>query len=140
MEMQQLQYFLAVADLGSFTGAARACHVSQPALSSQVAKLEAELGGPLLERGRQGAKLSPRGEIFRLRAAEALRQLESGRMELEALSGLESGAVTLGCLPTTGAYVLPPFSRPSQKNILRSRSSFAKRVRRNCPAFSKRGI
>lgn len=108
MEMQQLQYFLAVADLGSFTGAARACHVSQPALSSQVAKLEAELGGPLLERGRQGAKLSPRGEIFRLRAAEALRQLESGRMELEALSGLESGAVTLGCLPTTGAYVLPP--------------------------------
>jgi DNA-binding transcriptional LysR family regulator len=108
MEIHQLRYFLAVAQTGSFTLAARACHVSQPSLSAQVAKLEDELGGPLLERTRQGARLTTRGEIFRARAAEALRQLESGRYEILGLDGLALGSVTLGCLPTTGAYVLPP--------------------------------
>lgn len=108
MEIQQLKYFLAIAQTGSFTAAAKACRVSQPSLSSQVAKLEAELGGPLIERSRQGARLTKRGELFRGRAAEALRQLESGRFELEELSGLKRGSVTLGCLPTTGAYLLPP--------------------------------
>jgi LysR family hydrogen peroxide-inducible transcriptional activator len=108
MEIHQLRYFLAVAQTGSFTGAAHACHVSQPSLSAQVAKLEDELGGPLLERTRQGARLTRRGELFRARAAEALRQLESGRFEIQQLDGLTAGSVTLGCLPTTGAYLLPP--------------------------------
>src|SRR5258706_15227048 len=108
MEIQQLRYFLAIAQTGSFTAAAKACHVSQPSLSSQVAKLEGELGGPLLERSRQGARLTKRGELFRPRAAEALRQLESGRHELAELSGLKRGTVTLGCMPTSGAYLLPP--------------------------------
>ena len=48
MEIHQLKYFLAIVQTGSFTAAARTCHVSQPSLSSQVAKLEDELGGPLL--------------------------------------------------------------------------------------------
>lgn len=108
MEIHQLRYFLAVAQSGSFTAAAHACYVSQPSLSAQVAKLEDELGGPLLERTRQGARLTRRGELFRTRAAEALRQLESGRFEIQQLDGLEVGSVTLGCLPTTGAYLLPP--------------------------------
>jgi LysR family transcriptional regulator, hydrogen peroxide-inducible genes activator len=107
MEIHQLRYFLAIAQHGSFTAAAEACHVSQPSLSAQVAKLEAELGGALLERSRHGSRLTPRGQVFRPRAREALSQLESGRNELEELSGLKRGEVTLGCLPTTGAYLLP---------------------------------
>jgi LysR family hydrogen peroxide-inducible transcriptional activator len=107
MELQQLRYFLALAQSGSFTAAAKISQVSQPSLSAQIAKLESELGGPLILRSRQGARLTPRGEIFRVRAAEALRQLESGRYELEELSGLRRGTVSLGCLPTTGAYLLP---------------------------------
>lgn len=108
MEIHQLRYFLAVAQTGSFTVAANICHVSQPSLSAQIAKLETELGGALIERNRQGARLTKRGEIFRGRAAEALRQLESGRFEIEQLDGLTLGSVSLGCLPTTGAYLLPP--------------------------------
>ena len=108
MEIHQLRYFLAVAQNGSFTLAAHACHVSQPSLSAQIAKLEDELGGPLLDRSRQGARLTRRGELFRSRAAEALRQLEAGRYEIHQLDGLALGSVTLGCLPTTGAYLLPP--------------------------------
>jgi DNA-binding transcriptional LysR family regulator len=108
MEIHQLRYFLAICQTGSFTGAAKLSHVSQPSLSSQVAKLEAELGGPLFERSRKGTRLTDRGERFRPRATEALRQLEQGRQELEDLGGLKGGKVSLGCLPTTGAVVLPP--------------------------------
>jgi DNA-binding transcriptional LysR family regulator len=111
MEIHQLRYFLSIAQTGSFTAAAEACHVSQPSLSAQVAKLERELGGPLFERGRHGARMTQRGEIFRVRAAEALAQLETGRRELEELTGLRRGSVALGCLPTTGAYLLPQLLR-----------------------------
>ena len=129
MELHQLRYFLAIAQHGSFTAAAEVCHVSQPSLSSQVAKLEGELGGPLFERSRQGSRLTPRGLVFRPRALEALSQLESGRSELEELSGLKRGEVTLGCLPTTGAYILPRILRsfrethPSVQVKLREESS-----------------
>lgn len=111
MEIHQLRYFLAVVQTGTFTAAAETCHVSQPSLSAQVAKLEGELGGPLLQRGRHGARLTQRGELFRPRAAEALAQLETGRRELEELAGLRRGSVALGCLPTTGAYLLPQLLR-----------------------------
>ena len=129
MELHQVRYFLAVAHTGSFTAAAEACHVSQPSLSAQVAKLEGELGGPLFERSRLGSRLTPRGLVFRPRALEALSQLESGRSELEELSGLKRGEVTLGCLPTTGAYLLPGILRafreihPSVHVKLREESS-----------------
>ena len=129
MELHQLRYFLAIAQAGSFMAASEVCHVSQPSLSAQVAKLEAELGGPLLERSRQGSRLTPRGQVFRPRALEALSQLESGRSELEELSGLKRGEVTLGCLPTTGAYILPRILRafrethPSVQVKLREESS-----------------
>lgn len=111
MEIHQLRYFLSVAESGSFTAAAEACHVSQPSLSAQIAKLESELGGPLFERGRHGARLTQTGELFRPRAAEALGQLEAGRRELAELAGLTRGSVALGCLPATGAYLLPRLLR-----------------------------
>ncbi len=129
MELRQLRYFLAVAQSGSFTVAAKTCYVSQPSLSAQIAKLESELGGPLIERNRQGARLTKSGELFRGRAAEALRQLESGRFEIEQLKGLTRGSVTLGCLPTTGAYLLPPLlkafgkAHPEIEVILREETS-----------------
>ena len=50
VEMHQLLYFVKLAQVGNFTRAAEACHVSQPTLSHQIAKLEHELGRPLFER------------------------------------------------------------------------------------------
>jgi len=108
MEIHQLRYFLAVIETGSFTAAADACHVSQPSLSIQIAKLEDEVGGPLLERNRSGARLTSRGLVFQPRATEILAQLAAARRDFEDLDGLRRGEVTLGCLPTTGAYLLPP--------------------------------
>ena len=129
MELHQLRYFLAIAQAGSFTAAAKACHVAQPSLSSQIKKLELELGGPLFERARSGARLTQRGELFKGRAGEAIRQLEAGRMEAQELSGLKRGSVTLGCMPTTGAYLLPPIlkamtqAHPEIQVILKEDSS-----------------
>lgn len=129
MELQPLRYFLAIAETGSFTAAASRCHVSQPSLSIQVAKLEAELGGPLFERGRKGARLTQRGELLRPRAAEALRQLEAAQVEADELAGLQRGSVRLGCMPSTGAYLLPPLikafdkAHPSIRLDLREESS-----------------
>jgi LysR family transcriptional regulator, hydrogen peroxide-inducible genes activator len=108
METHQLRYFLAVAQAGSFTQAARQCNVSQPSLSIQVAKLEDELGGPLFERTRKGGRLTARGETFLPRAKAILEQMESAREDAKALSGLTLGKVSLGCMPTTGAHLLPP--------------------------------
>jgi len=111
VELHQLRYFLAIVEAGSFTAAAEACHVSQPSLSIQVAKLEDELGGVLVERHRQGARLTARGHLFLPRAVEILRQIEGVRRDLDDLDGLHRGEVILGCLPTTGAYLLPPLLR-----------------------------
>ncbi|MGH7740010.1 MAG: LysR family transcriptional regulator, partial [bacterium] len=88
METHQLRYFLAVAQTGRFTVAARICNVSQPSLSVQVAKLEDELGGPLFERTRKGGRLTARGETFLPRAKMILEQMEAAREDAQALSGL----------------------------------------------------
>jgi len=108
METHQLRYFLAVAQTGRFTTAAKACNVSQPSLSVQVAKLEEELGGALFERTRKGGKLTARGETFLPRAKAILEQMGSALEDAKAFSGLTLGKVGLGCMPTTGAHLLPP--------------------------------
>jgi DNA-binding transcriptional LysR family regulator len=64
MELRHLRYFKAVAECGSFSGAARAIYVSQSALSEQVADLERELGVPLFDRSERKLRLTPHGEIF----------------------------------------------------------------------------
>jgi DNA-binding transcriptional LysR family regulator len=116
METHQLRYFLAVAQAGRFTAAAKACNVSQPSLSIQIAKLEDELGGPLFERTRKGGKLTARGETFLPRAKAILEQMESAREDAKALSGLTLGKVSLGCMPTTGAHLLPPILTAFRKS------------------------
>lgn len=107
METHQIRYFLAVAQTLKFTEAARQCAVSQPSLSLQVAKLESELGGALFERTRKGARLTARGEAFLPRARAIWAEMESARRDAEGLGALSLGHVTLGCLPTTGAFLLP---------------------------------
>ncbi|NCN05383.1 MAG: LysR family transcriptional regulator [Spirochaetales bacterium] len=107
MEIHQIRYFLEVYRNKSFTKAAKECHVSQPSLSAQIQKLESELRGPLFLRARGGILLTNRGELFLPRAIEIEHQTEKVREEMEQLDGLTRGRVRLGCLPTTGAYVLP---------------------------------
>ena len=80
MELRHLRYFVAAADLGSFTAAGRSLHVAQSAISEQIADLEQELGGPLLERGQRRLRLTAPGEIF---LAEARRLLDTSDRAVE---------------------------------------------------------
>jgi DNA-binding transcriptional LysR family regulator len=72
MELRHLRYFCAVADYGTFSKASRELHVSQSAISEQIADLEREIGGALLDRAVRGARLTPHGEVFLEEARKTL--------------------------------------------------------------------
>ena len=96
MELRHLRYFLAAAELGSFSAAGRSLHVAQSALSEQVADLEHELGGALLERGGRRLRLTAPGEVF---LAEARRILDASDRAIDltrrSLRG-EVGTLSVG--------------------------------------------
>lgn len=108
MELHQFRYFSALAQSASFSKAAELCNISQPSLSAQIAKLEDELGGPLVERNRGNNRPNERGRILLRRGREILHQLDELSRELREFDRGKGGSIRLGCLPTTGAYVLPP--------------------------------
>ena len=106
MDIRQLRYFLGIAEAGSISAAAARLRVAQPALSQQMAKLEAELGARLMERGPRGVMLTGAGEALREHAHVVLRDLERAREAVQAeAGGPVQGNVTIG-LPTTVAMVL----------------------------------
>lgn len=76
LELDKLRSFLVLAHHLHFGEAAEALHVSQPALTKQIQKLESKLGGPLLMRGYRRVSLTPAGEILRDRAQNLLREVE----------------------------------------------------------------
>jgi DNA-binding transcriptional LysR family regulator len=106
--LRQLEYLVTVAELGSFTRAAAQLHVSQPTLSSQIAVLEREVGGSLLDRLPRTVRLTPAGRALIPHARTALtgarRTLAAARQTVGLEGGeLEVAAVhsaTLGLLPT----------------------------------------
>lgn len=106
MEIHQLRYFQAVARHGNFSRAAAACHVSQPSLSQQIQKLEAEAGHALFRRTRGGAVLTPHGERLLPRAQAVLGELAAIR---EEVCGDGDGAreIAVGAIPTIAPYLLP---------------------------------
>ena len=75
MELQQIKYFLAVVDFGTFLAASEQVHVTQPTLSAGIRKLEDSLNVTLFERGSRAATLTPAGELFLAQAREAYEKL-----------------------------------------------------------------
>ena len=84
MDLRILRYFLAVADEGNITRAAERLHVSQPALSTQLAALEDELGHKLLERSARGITLTEKGIALRQRADDLVDLAERVEAEIKA--------------------------------------------------------
>jgi DNA-binding transcriptional LysR family regulator len=107
MELTQLRYFVTIAETLSFTGAADLVHVSQPALSYQMKRLEEELGTPLFERKSRRITLTSDGELF-LPLAQAIlsRATEAVRL-LKDRSGVEAGEVRVGANPSVATYLFP---------------------------------
>jgi LysR family hydrogen peroxide-inducible transcriptional activator len=107
MELHQLRYAIAVADEGAFRRAAQRCHVTQPSLSVQIAKLERELGGRLFDRLGQGTRLTPLGERFLVHARDVLCRVEAAKAAAQDELGEAAGTVRLGVIPTVAPFWLP---------------------------------
>lgn len=109
--LRQLEYLVAIAETGSFSAAAKRCFVSQPSLSAQIKDMEDHLAITLLERGRQGAIMTPVGEEVVRRARLILREIEELKVLAQEADGRLAGRVRLGVLPTIGPYLLPQATR-----------------------------
>ncbi len=96
-----------MADARHFGRAARACAVTQPALSAQIQSLEAELGVVLFERSRRGVRLTPAGERVIERARAALRALDEVSDAARGAAEPLCGPLHLGVIPTLAPYLLP---------------------------------
>jgi len=87
MEMQQVRYFVALAELRNFTRAAQTCNVTQPAFSRAIQQLEHELGGPLINRERGNLHLTELGRMMLPYLAQIAEQAQSARDLLLASPG-----------------------------------------------------
>ncbi|GAA3015313.1 LysR family transcriptional regulator [Actinokineospora diospyrosa] len=106
MTLQQLVYFLAVAETRHFTRAAQRAHVAQPSLSKQIHSLETELGASLFTRARGNVALTAAGEALLPIAKRILSDVDSARLEVAELVGLRRGRVRLGATPSVCVGVL----------------------------------
>ena len=107
MNLRDLRYLVALADLRHFGKAAEACFVSQPTLSTQIRKLEDELGVSLVERAPRKLMLTAAGQDVVLRARRIVAEVEEMRESARRSRDPEAGSLRLGVFPTLGPYLLP---------------------------------
>jgi LysR family hydrogen peroxide-inducible transcriptional activator len=107
MNLRALQYFVKLSDLRHFSRAAEACFVSQPTLSTQIKKLEDELGVQLVERSPRKIMLTPVGEEIAERARLILSDVDQIRAVARRAGDPADGNLRLGLFPTLAPYLLP---------------------------------
>ena len=110
-DLQQLQAFIAVAERGSFRSAADHIHLSPPALSRRIEKLESIIGTRLFNRTTRDVELTSLGRIFLERARSAIDDLESAMLGISDIAATRSGRVTVACVPSAALYFLPQVIR-----------------------------
>jgi LysR family hydrogen peroxide-inducible transcriptional activator len=128
MELQQLRYFCAIADTGSFTRAAQQTHVSQPSLSQQLRKLEDELGARLFDRLGRKVQLTEVGRSFLPNARAVLRDLEAARSNVIERKMSIGGPISIGVIPTIAPYFLPPILTAFSRKYPEVRVSVAEEI------------
>jgi LysR family transcriptional regulator, transcription activator of glutamate synthase operon len=102
MELRQLRYLVALDQERHFTRAAAREHIAQPALSQQIRRLEEEFGLALVDRTTRRMTMTEAGEYLVARARRILAEVDAARAELEGLSGVQTGHVTVGVMHTMG--------------------------------------
>lgn len=109
--LRQIEYFIAIAETGSFSQAAFALGVSQPALSAQFSDMEMSLEVKLLERRSRGVILTEAGRIALSHARQILAETRALKTAMRAHSSPFSGKLNVGVLASIGAYFLPEVAR-----------------------------
>ncbi|MBB6558147.1 LysR family nitrogen assimilation transcriptional regulator [Acidovorax soli] len=111
MDLKQIEYFVRVAELGSFTRASVVLDIAQPALSRQVRLLEVELRQNLLVRNGRGAIPTEAGKLLLEHGRGILHQVERAREELGRVRGALAGRVAIGLPPTMAKVLTVPLTR-----------------------------
>lgn len=106
MDIRQLRYFLAVAEHGHFTRAARTQYVSQPALSQQILALERELGVALFDRLGRRVELTAAGRVLREHARVVLREVENARAAIDDVRGAVRAEIVIAAIQTANVSFL----------------------------------
>jgi DNA-binding transcriptional LysR family regulator len=106
LDVKRLRILREVAQQGSFSAAGDALYLSQSAVSQQIATLEREVGMQLLDRTREGPKLTDAGRVLVAHAEAAIARLDEAERELAAIAGLEGGELRLASFPSASATVL----------------------------------
>src|SRR5215213_7899044 len=117
MDLKQLEYFVRVAELGSFTRAGIALDVAQPALSRQVRLLEVELRQNLLTRNGRGAAPTEAGKLLLEHGRGILHQVERAREELGRVRGALAGRVAIGLPPSVAKVLAVPLIREFRQRM-----------------------
>jgi len=117
MDLKQLEYFVRVAELGSFTKAALALDVAQPALSRQVRLLEVELRQNLLTRNGRGAVATEAGKLLLEHGRGILHQVQRAREELGRVRGALAGRVAVGLPPSVAKVLAVPLVRELRQRM-----------------------
>jgi LysR family nitrogen assimilation transcriptional regulator len=117
VDLKQLEYFVRVAELGSFTRAAIALDVAQPALSRQVRLLEVELRQNLLTRNGRGATPTETGKLLLEHGRGILHQVDRAREELGRVRGALAGRVAIGLPPTVAKMLTVPLIREFRRQM-----------------------
>lgn len=121
MEFLDLQYFVSIAETGSFTKSALQNNVAQSALSRRVKDLETELGSALFYRNGRGVVLTEAGEIFLTRSRGILAEREALRQDIRRAAGELDGTVKLAVPPSVGLVLLAPLLRQIRQDHPRIR-------------------
>src|SRR4051794_11548805 len=106
MTLQQLTYFLAAAERGSFSAAAEELHMAQPSLSEQIRRLEAELGVSLFARAGRGLALTEAGRLLVPHAERTLAEAAEAADAVREVRDLRSGTVSFGTFGSAHHYLL----------------------------------
>ena len=121
MDLKQLEYFVRVAELGSFTRASIALNIAQPALSRQIRLLEVELRQNLLIRNGRGALPTEAGNLLLKHGRGILHQVEVAREELGAVRGALAGRVSIGLPPSLSRLITVPLTRAFREHLPHAR-------------------
>lgn len=106
--LDNLHNLLLIVEHGGFRAAARPAHLSQPALTASIQRLEEQVGARLLDRGQGGATLTAAGQALLPHAKAALAAVEAGRQAVAEVEGLRRGRVRIGGGATACTWLLPP--------------------------------
>jgi len=107
LNLRDIRALVAVAEAGSFTRAAERLHLSQPALTVQIRRLEEAVGARLFDRNSRNVALTPTGRELLPLLRKSLQDMESVLRDARALGEGDSGTIRIACLPTFAASVLP---------------------------------